>query len=159
MITLRSFIEQEFTDIRESLDSPTEINNIETSREYTYFYFNINNKEFRAVIEQIDDESAIIFEQKINKTYTYNGIQNNLSKQESLSLFSTLKTLIKYLKTKKNYIYTDSKKKLNLYKKILLTMKDVKSVNTFEEHIPYIIGFGINVKMSPKSKFKFKIWK
>jgi len=158
MKTFKSFIIQEFNDIRESLNSPVKIKNIEKDDDYTYFYFDINDKEFRAVIEQVNDESAIVFEQKINNVYTYNGIQNNLSKQESLSLFSTLKTLIKYLKTKKNYIYTDSKKKLSLYKKILISMSVINSVNTFEEHKPYIIGFGIDVSIKPKTKFIFKRW-
>ena len=158
-MNFKGFIEEEFALIRESLNTPVEFSNIETVESDTYYYFNINDKIFRAVIETVDDESAIIFEQKIKGIFTYEGFQNNLNKKESLALFSTLKTLLKYLKTSKNYIYTDSKKKLSLYKKILLTIPEIKSVNSTEDNIPYIIGFGLQNKLEPKTKFKFKFWR
>ena len=73
---------REFLEIKESLNSPVNIYKTENDGNYSYYYFNINDKEFRAVIEKVQDESAIIFEQKINSSFSYDGIVNNLSSKD-----------------------------------------------------------------------------
>jgi len=156
---IKSFMEQEFNEIRESLDSFVPFIKEYSEDNYKFYEFIINDKEFRLVIETVDDESAIIFEQKINGVFIYEGIQNNLSKQESLALFSTLKNGVNLVNTYKNYIYTDSKKKLKLYLKILKTMPEVKSINYIDDNIPYVIGFGHKENLETKKTFKFKFWK
>jgi hypothetical protein len=159
--TFKDFFNFDYKEIIESLNSPVNFYKETIEGDYKFFYFKINDKEFRIVIEEQEDESAIIFEQKIDNDYTYEGFQNNLSKQESLSLFSTLKTITDKIKTPKNYIYTDSKKKLRLYLKILKSMPEIEYINYFEETVPYMIGFTTNknVKTNLDSKFKFKFWK
>lgn len=144
--------------ITESLNTPVEFAKIEKDNNLIFLYFNIEDKEFRIVIEKVDDESAIIFEQKINDAYTYEGMQNNLSVKESLSLFSTLKNIKKYLNNK-NYIYTDSKDKLRLYLKILKSIKEVKFINYIENNIPYVIGFSYEEKEQPRTSLATKIFK
>ena len=144
--------------ITESLNTPVAFTKIEKDNNLTFLYFNIEDKEFRIVIEKVDDESAIIFEQKINEAYTYEGMQNNLSVKESLSLFSTLKNIKKYLNNK-NYIYTDSKDKLRLYLKILKSIKEVKFINYIENSVPYVIGFSYDENDQPRTSLAIKIFK
>jgi len=158
-MTFRNFVEL-YSTISESLDSPVKIDKIQKEGNLTFFYFNINNKEFRAVIELAEDgEAGLVFEQKINGRFIYEGIQDNLSTKESFSLFSTLKSLIQYLPSQ-NSIYTDSKKKLRLYLKILTAIPEIRYVRYTENTVPYIIEFGYTEKIPAKdSKFKSKIWK
>lgn len=153
---------REFLEIKESLNSPVNIYKTENDGNYSYYYFNINDKEFRAVIEKVQDESAIIFEQKINSSFSYDGIVNNLSSKEVLSLFSTLKSFLYYIKTEKNYIFTNDEKKLNVYLKIIKSISEIKSINYEKVQGDYVIGFSFDSKIitEPKNvKNKFKGYK
>jgi len=147
---------KEQEEISESLNSPVEISKKETVGNLT-LYFLINDKEFRVVLEKVPGATAIIFEQKIDGDFTYNGIQNNLSKSESLALFSTLKTLIKYIDPDINVVYTDSMKKLRLYLKILRTMPEINAISYTEDKSPFRITFSKDQKLKDQPKFKSKV--
>lgn len=149
-------------EINESLNTPVQIYKSENKNNLKFLYFKINDKNFRAVIEKVEDESALIFEQQINDSYTYSGIQNNLSSKEVLSLFSTLKTLLQHVETDKNYVFTDSYEKARIYLKILNSMKEINSINYTEDHKnkQYVIGFSYSKEIvtNPSTvKFKWKV--
>lgn len=146
--------------LNESLDSFVDITKKEKDGNLEFYYFSINDKEFRIVLEVEDFGTAIIFEQKINNNYTYEGIQSNLSSKEVLTLFGTLKKqIINNIKTEKNYIYTDDKQKLRIYLK-LLSKVGAKSIKYNEDNIPYEIGFSFNNNADKLNMgFKFKFWR
>lgn len=154
-----SFFLQEQNDILESLNSPVKISKVQKESNLTFLYFNINDKEFRIVLQKIENECGIFFEQKINNSYTYEGMQNNLTASESLSLFSTLKTAKIYL-SDKNFIFTDSKDKLRLYLKILKSIKEINFINYNDVKIPYVIAFSYNGdQITNINSLKFNKWK
>lgn len=151
----------EYQEIKESLDSPVNIDKIEKEGNLKFYYFYINDKEFRGILELSEDKEStnIIFEQKINGEFTTIGIQNNLSRKESLALFSTLKILNKYIKTKVNFIATDDPKKLRLYLKMMKIIPEIKSV-TYESNPDYaVIRFSSEQKIDFSTKFKSQIFK
>ena len=79
----------------ESLDSHSEIEKIESENGFKFYYFNIEDKKFRVILEVVDNETGINFEQFLNGRYTASGISKNLSAKEVMLLFGTVFYIIK----------------------------------------------------------------
>lgn len=112
---------KELENANESLDSHSKITKTEYEKGFKFYYFDINDKKFRVILEDVDDETGINFEQLINDDYTTSGVSNNLSAKESMMLFGTVLYIIKnYSITKHFSIFTDNIKKFRVYLRILI---------------------------------------
>lgn len=105
----------------ESLDSHSEIEKIESENGFKFYYFNIEDKKFRVILEVVDNETGINFEQFLNGKYTASGISKNLSAKEVMLLFGTLFYIIKKYSITLHYsVFTDDRKKFRVYMRILM---------------------------------------
>lgn len=107
-------------EMNESLDSHAEIEKIDTQTGFKFYYFSIGENQFRVILEVVDDETGINFEQYLNGKYTATEISNNLDAKEAMLLFGTIFYIIqKYYITKFYSIFTDNIKKFRVYMRIL----------------------------------------
>ena len=105
----------------ESLDSHAEIEKIQTENGFKFYYFSIEDNKFRVILEVVDDETGINFEQFLNGKYTASGLSNNLSAKEVMLLFGTVFYIInKYSITEHYSVFTDDRKKFRAYMRILM---------------------------------------
>ena len=74
----------------ESLDSHSVIEKNESENGFKFYYFSIEDKKFRVILEVVDNETGINFEQFLNGKYTASGISKNLSAKEVILLLLTL---------------------------------------------------------------------
>ncbi len=146
----------------ESLDSHAEILKSELETGFKYYYFNIGEKKFKVILEVVDDETGINFEQFINGRYTTAGITNNLSAKEAMLLFGTILYIIKkYSITNYYSIFTDNIKKFRAYMRIL-TGKGAKNIRYHEiyggkvVHIEFEIEDNDSWLTKKIKKFKYK---
>lgn len=154
--------------LNESLNSPVAYSKVkkeETNERIVIVgLFNINNKTFEYLVEYLKEERAMnfIFHQLINNKAVYN-IQNNLSKQEVLSVFSTVKVIIsEYINFVDSIYFEAANEKLyNIYRKMFNTM-----INDFEfeftsngNEVQIIRTARKNFKNKNKIIFKNKNWK
>ena len=108
-------------DVYESLDSYSEIEKIQSENGFKFYYFSIEDKKFRVILEVVDDETGINFEQFLNGSYTAAGISKNLSAKEVMLLFGTVFYIInKYSITEHYSGFTDDRKKFRAYNRILM---------------------------------------
>lgn len=145
---------KELSEIFESLDTVAEITKVEHSDGFDFYYFDINDKKFRVILEKVQDETGINFEQEINGKFVISGIAKNLSAKEALSLFSTVMYVVKkYSETDFFSVFTDDVKKFRLYNRILLSRgAENVSYNSFKSNGKTIvqIQFSINSKTLPE---------
>ena len=148
--------------INESLDSHVEIMKTEIETGFKYYYFNINDKQFKVILEVVDNETGINFEQLLNGRYTTAGISNNLSAKETMLLFGTILYIIKkYAITEHYSIFTDNIKNFRTYMRIL-TGKGAKNIRYSEiyggrvVHIEFEIEDTDNWINKKIKKFKYK---
>lgn len=149
-------------ELEESLDTHSEISKIESKDGFKFYYFEINDKRFRVILEKVDDETGINFEQYLKGVYTTAGLSNNLDTKETLLLFGTLFYIIKTYAIAKHYsVFTDNPKKFRVYLKIL-TAKGAKNVrykfiyNDRIVHIEFETEDTYNFMDKTIKKFKYK---
>lgn len=115
-------------ETNDSLDSFAKIEKIEYETGFKFYYFNIGEKKFRVILEVVEDETGINFEQLLNGRYTTAGLSKNLSAKESMLLFGTVFYIINTYSITNHYsIFTDNIKKFRVYMRIL-TGKGAKNI-------------------------------
>ena len=149
-------------DIYESLDSHSEIEKIQTENGFKFYYFSIEDKKFRVILEVVDDETGINFEQFLNGSYTAAGISKNLSAKEVMLLFGTVFYIIKKYSITEHYsVFTDDRKKFRAYNRILMG-KGAKNIrynfiyNGKVVHIEFETSDGDSWLIKKIKKFKYK---
>ena len=154
--------EMRILEVSESFDSHTEITKIESNSGFKFYYFEINEKKFRVILEVVDDETGINFEQFLDGKYTTEGVSKNLTASEVMSLFGTVLYIVrKYSITEHFSIFTDNLKKFRVYNRIL-TGKGAKNIRYHEimggkvVHITFEIKDEIGWLGRAIKKFRYK---
>ena len=123
---------------------------------FHYIFFTLNNKEYRAVLENRGDDTGIVFQVKVNDVYKNN--LDVLSQDDQLSLLDTLNEIIDYTTGNNMYIFTDNLDLLKLYVDLLKQIPDIKSITYSQEQLPYNINFSLSNRFIETDKTKFKFW-
>ena len=142
--------------LQESLDSYYKIQKQEIGNfGAELFYIDVNDKEYRIFVEEVDKELHIGFERKIDNNFKLTPITNDLSTKEILGLFGTILRILKgrnftavFIETdnaKKNQMYFNMMTKLNRELKFNFSRNDTSILLYKGEHIPNI-----------KDKFRYK---
>ena len=148
--------------VDESLDSHAVITKTELDTGFKFYYFDIGENKFRVILEVVDNETGINFEQFINGRYTTAGLTNNLTAKETMLLFGTIFYIIKKYSITAHYsIFTDNIKKFRAYMRIL-TGKGAKNIRYHEIYSGKVVHIEFEIEdndswMTKKiKKFKYK---
>ena len=144
-----------FKDILyESFNSKLNINKVEEKGDLTFYYINVNNKNYKIFIERVDEDLHLGFERELNVSWIIDDLTNDLSTEEVLGLLGTMRyILVDIIKLnfnsltvftndiRKNQMYFNIFRKLNK-DNIFKQSRDDSSIMLYKDYT--------------KTKFKYK---
>ena len=144
-----------FKDILyESFNSKLNINKVEEKGDLTFYYINVNNKNYKIFIERVDEDLHLGFERELNGSWIIDDLTNDLSTEEVLGLLGTMRyILVDIIKLnfnsltvftndiRKNQMYFNIFRKLNK-DNIFKQSRDDSSIMLYKDYT--------------KTKFKYK---
>lgn len=144
----------------ESLDSSFEIIKKDKDSESSTirYYIDVNGKEYRIFIENVENHLHIGFERFIKNKWTLEGFTNDLNPKEILALFGTIKNLLLKQKFKSINVSTNEMKKYGLYRRMLQKLQKElnKSGYNFKYATNDIFDFLYTEEEYKPPKFRYK---
>lgn len=156
---LREYLNTNVFFIDESFDSKFKIKSKEKiDNSTTLYYFDIENKEYRIFIEKIESNIHFGFERLINNKWVINGVTNDLSQKDILTLFGTVKHIILMEKFKTLNVSTNEMKKYSLYKRMLEKLSSELSDEGYNFKLGsnklFVFLYSEDEYLPPKFKYK-----